>query len=245
MKSIILSYLESEKLPNELKIDDQDVYHHLARVIRLKKNEEIKILNGKGLVALAVAQEIDKKYIFLKIMSSRKEDDLRAAVLLIGCPKKENFEIILKTAIECNIKKIIPVETEYSFDIVKENIGSFVNGEFECSARTIRVMESAMIQSNNPFYLTVEAPRCLAEIPSLGLNVLAWIEPNELCYGVKFRNTKHNAIFVGPEGGFSESERKFILDSLSWCSFEMPILRADTCVTYGLGFLNGLCYNNK
>jgi RsmE family RNA methyltransferase len=98
-----------------------------------------------------------------------------------------------------------------------------------------------MIQSNNPFYPIVMPPKSLMDIKSDGHSLLAWLEPTTEKLVSKMENKNFSGILIGPEGGFSKQEHAYIRDNYSFQTISGPIMRADTCVAFGVGFLNGLC----
>jgi len=95
-----------------LKIEDSALHH--LQVVRVKKDEEILLLNGNGGKSLASVIEIQKKFALLKIKSVEQGQATHAFSLAIGVPKKDAFEDILKMATELGVRNIYPLTCEYS-----------------------------------------------------------------------------------------------------------------------------------
>ena len=197
------------------------------QVVRVRVNEEILVLNGEGLTASTKVGNISKSEIELIVESIALANPTHEISLAIAMPKKEAFEDLLKMAIELGVRNIYPLSSEFSqYDYVAND-------------RIERIIESALIQSNNPF-----SPKIHSQI-----NLNAFLEQIEM--PLYFFNSKNDqsgkaekisgakTVLIGPEGGFSAGEVSQILKLPNAYSIHLPtpILRAPTAVASSIGYL--------
>lgn len=203
-----------------------DSAKHL-QVVRIKGNEEILVLNGKGGKALTRVGVISKNQIELLVEQFIECDSPHQISLAIGTPKKEAFEDILKMAVELGVLNIYPLTTVFSQYVYHE------------SERIQRILESALVQSNNSFMPIVHSQIKLdiflenLKIPLFFFNS----RPSE-CEKVEKINGE-KIVLIGPEGGFSSNEEALIYSKTNVFSIHLPtpILRAPTAVASSIGYL--------
>ncbi|MDD4976263.1 MAG: RsmE family RNA methyltransferase [Bacteriovorax sp.] len=224
MRAIFYPFSRENALKSILVTDESAKHLH---VVRIKAEEEILVLNGSGLKALTRVGAISKNQIELIVDSIEESKDSHEISLAIANPKKDAFEDILKIAVELGVRNIYPLTSEFS------------QYDYLASDRVQRILESALIQSNNPFLPIVH--------PQVNLNIFLdkWNSP------LFFFNSKPNncgkvekisgvrAILIGPEGGFSLREEASILAKSNVFSIHLPtpILRAPTAVASSMGYL--------
>lgn len=204
-----------------------DNAHHL-NVVRLKKNEEILILNGKGKKLYGEILTISKNLVSIQVKKSEQDSDLNHNIsLIISVPKKEAFEDILKISVELGIRNIHPVKT------------SFSQYEYEPSERIQKILESALIQSNNLFIPTIHPQVSLKGLLAFKKEQIVFFN-SQVALKKKSLNLDENlSILIGPEGGFSLEEIEEILTypNLIEVKLPTPILRAPTAVASSVGYL--------
>ncbi len=234
MRAILIKNIKLEK-DSKISVEG-DSAHHL-NVVRAKVNEEILILNGIGSKAKAKVIAVGKKIVDLHIINVEYFEKKSEMILFLGVPKKDAFEDILKNAIECGFTKIIPMNTKFSQYEVQQN------------ERIEKIIESALIQSNNTYAPNIHEQINIKDIDKFDFNA-------HLSILMSVRKTNHKelklsekssvAIFIGPEGGFSAEEEDFILNSkFNVCTAQMPcpILRAPTAVAVSAGYVFSLRNN--
>lgn len=220
----------------KINIGDQFVFsddraHHL-NVVRTRVGDEIRIFDGHGCAYEAKVQAITKKEVSLEILSLEEKKQQQQLVLFIGVPKKDAFEDILKIAVEAGFTAIIPLTTSYSqFEYVE-------------SDRLNKIIESALVQSNNFFWPKIYSQLKLQDLNTLDLELDTTILFSSFAEGKNDEVNKQiwhrTGIFIGPEAGFSPAEEEQILASKFKTlrkHLPCPILRAPTAVAVSAGYI--------
>ncbi|OFZ14303.1 MAG: hypothetical protein A2X86_05495 [Bdellovibrionales bacterium GWA2_49_15] len=247
MRAVFLKDVDLENIVvgDVLNLMDHQV-HHLKNVVRVHHGENILGLNGNGLELLLQHETSgpqDKKSLRLIIRKCTIHPRLKGPRIAIGVLKKDGIEEALRLAVEIGLEKIIFLNTKYS-----QRDLSFS----PLSDRYFRIMESALLQSNNFFFPSIEGP--------LDFDIfLKSLDPNcaLFCYGLSEGisgamkskvlpdpglNFSNIITLIGPEGGLSEDEEKMALThDRSMCfRLPMPILRAPHAMSVARGHVIGL-----
>ncbi len=206
-----------------------DPAHHLIKVVRIRAGEEVALLDGNGLKAIGKVLALGKQDVTFMIQSVELVPRRDVLHLAIGAPKKEAFEEALRVAVECGIMRIIPLITEFSQREAR-------NGE-----RLERVLESALIQSNNRYRPEIPGP---VELKDLARHMgpcqkLFFFDSQGEGSGLSEVLQAPVMMLIGPEGGFSPAERQMIrsFPGAHPLSLPTPILRTPTAVAAGAGYL--------
>jgi 16S rRNA (uracil1498-N3)-methyltransferase len=228
-------YLNQNFVNNETIQLEDDKAHHLINVVRLKKSEEILLLNGKGFTAKGSVLEINKKSVNI-IASDCQEHTRRMNLdLALVLPKKEAFEEILRIATEIGIRTIYPI------------MGDNSPMEFEIATeRTKKILESSLEQSNNPFIVHIYEKQTLNSFLSSSA-----CEVNTFFFDPLGKTNSQitpisgDVIYlIGPEGGLSQNEILLVQNVFKEViSFKTPILRAPQAVSFGAGLISTLLAN--
>lgn len=224
MRAIFYPFSKETASKSILVVDESAKHLH---VVRIKPEEEILVLNGNGLKALTRVGSISKNQIELLVESIEESKNSHEISLAIANPKKDAFEDILKIAVELGVQNIYPLTSEFS------------QYDYQSSDRVQRILESALIQSNNPFLPTIH-PQITLDLFLDQLNSPLYFfnsRPNNCGKAEKISGAK--TILIGPEGGFSPREESRILAKSNVFSIHLPtpILRAPTAVASSIGYL--------
>lgn len=204
-----------------------DAAHHL-NVVRVKVQEVILLMNGKGSIVRGEIQSVSKNQIEIKIDHSETFEPKHELSLAIANPKKDAFEDILKSAVELGIRHIYPLSSDFS------------QYDYAPSERIQRVLESALIQSNNPFFPIIHEQQALKNFLNTHTNTLVFFNSQKaLSDKENAIHSKAKTILIGPEGGFSPNEVTEILkfSSVQEIHLATPIMRAPTAVASSVGYL--------
>lgn len=204
-----------------------DAAHHL-NVVRIKLHEIILLMNGKGSIVHGEIQSISKNQIEITIVHAESFKAKHELSLAIANPKKDAFEDILKLAVELGIRDVFPLSSDFS------------QYDYSPSERIQRVMESALIQSNNPFFPIIHKQQTLKDFLNTHTNTLVFFNSQKsLSSTENYIHSSAKTILIGPEGGFSLNEVTDILKFSSVQEIHMPtpIMRAPTAVASSVGYL--------
>jgi 16S rRNA (uracil1498-N3)-methyltransferase len=223
---------ESATLDQEINIDG-DKAKHLIRVIRIKLGDQVLVLNGRGFKAISEVSSIEKKTISLIIKNIELEKKEEFLDIAVACPKRDAFEEIVRASVELGVSRLIPLYSQFSQ--LKEI-------QYE---RLERIIESGIIQSNNPFILPIEKFQGLSDFLKTANQYdhafyLNYSDTNfkglESLIGLK---DKKVLLILGPEAGFSEEEELEIkeIKGLQSIPLSKYILRSPTAAIAGIGLL--------
>jgi 16S rRNA (uracil1498-N3)-methyltransferase len=220
----------------EIRLDGKD-FHYIKNVRRIKSGESVKVFNGNGKIGFGSIREIQKKYALLDIDSvAFVERSEKPIELFLGTPKKEYFEEICRMATEAGVSRITPIKTEFS------------NWTYGPSQRLDSILESALIQSENPYLPIIEQSIDFKDwLTRAGDLQTIYFTTNEDFSSLGSECGKLQNIFrllVGPEGGFSSSEEVQLSQTNNCIGLRLsgPILKAQTAVPLAIGFIKGLNY---
>ncbi len=192
-----------------LTITDPKEIHHLSNVLRLKKNTQIIVFNGKGEEALSEINAINPKNISLTIISTAKKTLDSRAQLTLACaiPKKAKFENIIEKCTELGVDRIIPVITD------RTEIRLSDERKEKKHARYKSVAVNAAKQCQRNVLPQVDCPMTFTEIlKNLTVADAAFIpcltgERKNLISAFNLTPEQKNVIFfIGPEGDFTPNE---------------------------------------
>lgn len=224
MRAIFYPFIKSE-ISKHIIVTDESAKH--LQVVRIKLNEEVLVLNGQGLKAHTFVGSISKNQIELLVTKIEEGTPSHQVSLAIANPKKDAFEDILKIAVELGVRNIYPLRSEFS------------QYDYEENERFQRILESALIQSNNAFLPIVHAQQNLENFLE-ALHTPLFFFNSRLSENSPFeKKIGEKTILIGPEGGFSPREESLILAKSNAFSIHMPtpIQRAPTAVASSIGYL--------
>ena len=206
-----------------------DVHHHLSNVIRLRQGESFLLLNGLGLTVEVRATSIDKRETQVLIEKCWMAPPPRAQDVLIVIPKKDALDSMFKICVEMGVRRIYLLKGQNSPEKLPEE------------RRVHALVQSALEQSNNPWFPQVIHCADWSNFPALEYAEIVVMDlASEKSKEV--RNAGQTSVLiVGPEGGFSPSERQVMSawNATRVVSLPTPILRAPTALAAGLGWMHG------
>ena len=201
---------EGQICGDRIVITGEDV-NHIKNVLRMKIGEEIAVSNGvdgreyRCEVAQLLSDEVVCKLRFIK----ENDVELPAQVYLFqGLPKADKMELIIQKAVELGVYSVIPVATRRS--IVKLD-------DKKAAAKQNRwqgIAEAAAKQSKRKIIHKIKKVMSFAEALEMAKELEVRLIPYELAEDMshtkeiieRIREGQKIAIFIGPEGGFDETE---------------------------------------
>ena len=221
-------------------IEGSDV-NHIVNVLRMKPGEELLISVKGDWDYLCKIVDIDAERVSLKVLESMEQRELPVNITLLqGIPKSDKLEMIIQKAVELGVSEIIPVKTKrVVVKIEEKKQASKVN-------RWNAIAESAAKQSKRSIIPKVFEPMSIDNALEIVKDFGVKLIPYENADGIdktrkildNMDKTKNIAVFIGPEGGFEESEVERIKNSgFEVITLGKRILRTETA---GLALLSNI-----
>ena len=190
-----------------------DDYNHIANVLRMKVKEQIYVSTGSDREYLCEIAGFGEDYVnvgILDVYGSNRELPARIT-LYQALPKGDKMETIIQKAVELGAYRIVPVITDrviVKLDDKKKD---------KKVARWNAISESAAKQSKRNVVPVVSEPVRFKDAISEVADMDYAIIPYENAEGMdssreifetiaKNSDDKSIAVFIGPEGGFSDAE---------------------------------------
>ena len=221
-------------------IEGSDV-NHIANVLRMKPGEELLISVKGDWDYLCKIVDIETDRVKLKVLESMEQRELPVNITLLqGIPKSDKLEMIIQKAVELGVSEIIPVKTKrVVVKIDEKKVDTKVN-------RWNAIAESAAKQSKRSIIPKVHEPMSIDNALEIVKDFGVKLIPYENADGIdktrkildNMDKTKNIAVFIGPEGGFEESEVERIKNSgFEVITLGKRILRTETA---GLALLSNI-----
>ena len=191
-------------------ITGKDV-NHIKNVLRMKTGEEFTVsVNGSaGEYRCALREYTDDSVICDILSANETGNELPSKIYLFqGLPKSDKMELIIQKAVELGAFKIIPVEMKRSVMKLDPKKAP------DKIKRWQAISEAAAKQSKRSIIPEISMPVSFKEALSEASGLTHKLVPYECAEGIahtrevfdKVKPGDSVAIFIGPEGGFDESE---------------------------------------
>ena len=190
-------------------ITGQDV-NHIRNVLRMKPGEQVGIRDGISRSYICELEAIEEEEIRAKILTEDTNlSELPAELYLFqGLPKSDKMELIIQKAVELGVHEVIPVATRRA--VVKLDRKK----EESKLKRWNAIAESAAKQSKRIVIPEVTGVMSVKEALAYAADFDLKLLPYENARGMAatkeqveaVRSGMDIAVFIGPEGGFEETE---------------------------------------
>ncbi len=217
----------------EIELSDKDLIHQFINVFRFKVGTSVIIFDGDGFEYEAQIIFLAKKEVILNIQSQlaslSSTIDHNFVSLYLSVIKKSNFELATEKCTEIGVSEIHPIISDRSEkkDLNFERLNKIVKEASEQSGRLflpkileITDLETAVSQAvkENKFCIAFHTDDDSCDETVLNSNE-----------GNKHITVEKVAVFVGPEGGWTDTEVElFRKNKFKLCSLGHNILRAET-----------------
>ena len=221
--------------------------NHIKNVLRMKAGEEIAVSNGvDGKEYRCDIEQITEEEIICTVRFVKEDSaELPSKIYLFqGLPKADKMELIIQKAVELGVYEIIPVASKRAVVRLDEK---------KAKSKQIRwqgIAEAAAKQSKRGIIPEIKQVMSMKEAVSYAVSCadvrmipyeLAedMAKTKEVINGIKSGDSV--AVFIGPEGGFEESEiTAAIAENIIPITLGNRILRTETA---GLTVLSWLMYH--
>ena len=208
--------------------------HYVKDVMRLKIGDKLSIFNTSGEWS-AVIESYRKNVAKIKIMGKVRDNDNEKNIWLAFSPIKQNsLNFIIQKCTELGVQRFVPILSARTVvrEINLERIKKIIIEASEQSNR-ISVPEIDKTESLKNF---------LSKFPKNGCLIFCDInsDKKDLKNILKKQNDGPVCILIGPEGDFSESERKAIIELNQTFSISLAknILKAETAALSAVTIVN-------
>ncbi len=210
--------------------------HHLARVMRKKIGERIFVADGEGTMLEAQITDIGSEEVHCRILTRLPDfnEPSRKVVLvqsLLKNPAKMDW--IVEKATELGVAAIIPMISHYS-QTTKIKIDRLQHLALAAMKQSLRCTVPR-IETAATFEQACESTNKVARIP---LHERADAENSIENFLVTIPESEDLALFIGPEGGFSDEEIQFAeMQNIFIASLGTRRLRSETAAVAALARL--------
>ena len=193
--------------------------HYLTHVMRLKSDEEVEIFNGRQGVWRALLKQEKKQTTLICQEQIQQQIALKPCILCPALIKKEHMDMVLQKATELGATEIYPIVAERS-------VMHTLNME-----RAQSIICEACEQCERVDVPVLHTPQKLSQILDelKEKTHLIWLSERGQTH--KTHSDLPPALFVGPEGGWTDDEVE-LLEQHGFARYSLGprILRTDTAV---------------
>lgn len=232
-----------EEEAHRIHITGTDV-NHIKNVLRMKTGEDVWISDGGEKEYHCQIEDLEEDEVLLHILYAQEpEYELPNRIYLFqGLPKADKMELIIQKAVELGAFAVVPVETRRC--VVKLDARKAAKKV----TRWQQIAESAAKQSKRMLIPQVHEVMTYKQALEFASSLDIKLIPYELAKGMKetreilsgIKPGQSIGIFIGPEGGFEESEVALALEKGAHAiTLGRRILRTETA---GLAILSVLMF---
>lgn len=224
-------FLTEEQIVNDKLIQIVgDQVHHFKNVGRGKPGDLVKAFDGNGTIYSGVVTNLKKKQLEIEVTNREVVARKRLMNLILGVPKREYLDSILKSSVQLGLSKVYLVHTKFSPQ------------KYKSTPRQEKLLISAVTQSENPYLPEIVLLNSLEDIFSIEGEKLAFsteIEDED----VSFEKKRFDSFIIGPEGGFHQEELSLLKNDSKVKLVKCPtaIMKAEVAVSYAAGMIDAYC----
>ena len=186
---------------NAILILSEETSRHCIQVLRMKENDRLQLINGKGTLCTAVIIKADKKYCSVRIEDSsyKKQEANKVCIAISLLKNAARFEWFVEKAVEIGVQQIVPLLCERT-----------EKQQYKWE-RLQGIVVSAMLQSRQVWLPQLHQPTSFFEAINnshlFTQKFIAHCVDDDNKTGLDTVSIKNNVqIFIGPEGDFTEKE---------------------------------------
>lgn len=220
----------------ELKLDH---HHYIANVLRLKKDDYVRIFNGyDGEWLSQIHNQTKKKTSLIPIKKIREQTQPTQICYIFAPIKHTRQDYMIQKATEMGVSHLIPVLTQHSQT-------KRINYE-RLHANCIEAAEQCGVLNIPTFQEIKPLTEVISNLDKK--HILIFCDENAESRNplATLSNIPRNhpvAVLIGPEGGFTADERLFLHKRSNTCTLSLGprILRADTAAIAALSLVQASC----
>lgn len=213
-------------------ISDKETFHHLVRVLRVKKGEKLLLIDENAIQYETVIEHVDSYALTTKVVERSKSNHILDLQLFLAQSvlKTDAQNMLIQKATELGVKGVIPFISDNS--VIKESV---VQGKIDKWQKIANEAVKQCERADTPIIFKHETLESILKNPDYTVKI-ACVERSQditLKKYLKSINSKDAKIIVivGPEGGFTDKEiALFDQYNIAKVSLGNLILRAETAV---------------
>ena len=237
MKQFILPDFESSD--SEIILDKKET-HYLKNVLRYKTGEIFSAADKSGNMWEAKILRFENKESIIalcrKIEKAAKEGEAIPELVLYQCLLKgKKMDTVVRQATEAGVTNIIPVESEFAIAKME------AKQQKEKTERWEKICREALQQSGSSVLTNIDQHIAFMQLDRFckktETSIFFHQSPieNKSLHKYLFSITGKINIIVGPEGGFSDKEVRYMTENGFLPAYlGKNILRAETAAIYGI-----------
>lgn len=216
MQRFFVEPYQIEEETHRIHINGTDV-NHIKNVLRMKCGEDVWISDGGNKEYHCQVEELREDEVLLHILYAQEpEYELPNKIYLFqGLPKADKMELIIQKAVELGVHAVIPVETKRCVVKLDDKKAA------KKTARWQQISESAAKQSKRMLVPEIYPVMPYGKALDFAKKLDICLIPYELTKGIKetaeiidsIEPGQSVGIFIGPEGGFEETEIQQAMDA--------------------------------
>lgn len=226
-------------IDNKVIISDKDTFNHLAKSLRIRRNEKLLLIDEKQIQYETIVQEVDNKSITVNIENSYKSKrKLPFKLYLAQSPLRSDAQnFVMEKSTELGVDGVYPVNTDnctLASSVIEKKIQKWQRIMYEASKQCERAYIPTCYELTNL--------ENIIKLQEDGYKVISFCERltnftlHEYCKKSPIKNEDKLIVIIGPEGGFSPKEfEMFKENNIPMLTLGELILKADTAVTVALG----------
>lgn len=227
-------FTTTDRIADNIILLDEDTSAHIAKVLRGKVGDLLLIGDGNGTDYDCVIKEITKKQVTAEILSSHQNlNEPQVEITLYqSLPKGDKMELVIQKCVEIGIHRIVPIKTEHSV----------VNWDKKADKKTERWNKISLAAAKQcgrgiipqvADIITFE--QAIEDSKKYDGRIIPYEKEEDYslkrftkCFSAQ-ENKKSIAVFIGPEGGFSDREIQLAKESgITSVTLGKRILRTET-----------------
>jgi len=203
-------FVEPERIGSEQALITGPDVNHIRNVLRMKPGEAVRISDGSGSCYDGIIDTLQNDEIVVRLSGEKIESTELPVetVLFQGLPKSDKMELIIQKNTELGISAIVPVSTSRAVvKLDEKKADSKVkrwNGIAEAAAKQSK---RTLIPQIRP---VMSFKQALIEASAFDIKLMPYENAEGMAFTRKciseIKPGARVAIFIGPEGGFSEEE---------------------------------------
>lgn len=217
---------------------DQVELHHMTGVMRVKPGERVELFDGQGTVAQAKAVSTGKKSVSLEIIETVKIPPRQTSriTILVSVAKGDRFERLIAGCTELGVDIIVP--TIFSRTVKQPKGRNSIDRYRKIAIASSKQCRRAYLpQISEPLDFPTALAECVKDKAGAEIIFGSLTAGAESIVDCTFED-KDVCVFIGPEGGLTESEEKMLIDSgAKPVRLTGTVLRIETAATAAAAFL--------